>query len=260
VPHRRNTRPAEPTQKLELPLKNLSRPRGAGRPAAGRFGPAFFEREPRCHRPDSGIRRGRARLGALRARRRGGSAAGYGLIGAIEEITGEQARANMETNFFGPLSVVQATLPRLREQGGGHLLPVSSLGGVAALPTFFQPTKWAVEGMAESLAQEVQPHGIKVTIIEPGAYGTTFFDAGSLHQANPLPAYATSRTQLQEQANPRHFGNPHATTAAFFAAVDADRPPLRLILGSTSLPLIEKAYAARLHQWREWSAVSDAAP
>jgi NAD(P)-dependent dehydrogenase (short-subunit alcohol dehydrogenase family) len=96
-------------------------------------------------------------------------AAGYGLFGAIEEVEQEDARANMETNVFGTLSVIQAVLPYLRKQGSGHILPVSSLGGVVGLPMFFQATKFAIEGIGEALAQEVAPLGIKVTLIEPGA-------------------------------------------------------------------------------------------
>jgi NAD(P)-dependent dehydrogenase (short-subunit alcohol dehydrogenase family) len=186
-------------------------------------------------------------------------AAGYGLVGAIEEVGPEAAHQNMETNFFGAFHVIQAALPLLRQQGGGHILPVSSFGGVVALPMFFQPTKWAVEAMGESLAAEVGQFGIKVTIIEPGGYDTTFFSPASLTQAGGLPEYESNRADLLAQADPSALGDPLATPPAIFAVVDAEKPPLRIILGSTSLPAIEQTYAARLAEWRDWAAVSDAA-
>ena len=187
------------------------------------------------------------------------TAAGYGLLGAVEEISEADARANLETNFFGTLAVIQAALPILREQGSGHLLPVSSLGGVVALPMFFQPTKWTVEGLAESLSQEVASFGIKVTLIEPGGYATNFFTAQSLRSSPELAPYDTVRAELARGMDPSALGDPDATAAAIFAVVDADQPPLRLILGSTARPLIEAAYTDRLDQWRAWAPVSDAA-
>ena len=187
------------------------------------------------------------------------TAAGYGLFGAVEEVSESDARANLETNFFGTLSIVQAALPILRAQGAGHILPVSSLGGVVALPMFFQPTKWAVEAMAESLAQEVEGSGIRVTLIEPGAYATGFFSADSSRQSPRLGAYDHLRAELERGTDPSAMGDPEATPSALFAVVDADKPPLRLLLGSTARPIVEAAYAERLGEWRSWAAVSDAA-
>jgi NAD(P)-dependent dehydrogenase (short-subunit alcohol dehydrogenase family) len=187
------------------------------------------------------------------------TAAGYGLFGAIEEVGEADARANMETNFYGTLSVIQAALPILREQGSGHILPVSSLGGVVALPMFFQPTKWAVEAMAEALAREVASFGIRVTLIEPGAYRTGFFSADSVRQSPEIGAYDPMRAELAAGTDSSAMGDPSATPAAIFAVLDAEAPPLRLLLGSTSRPLVEAAYASRLEEWRAWAPISDAA-
>lgn len=100
--------------------------------------------------------------------------AGYGLFGMVEEVSEEQARAQMETNVFGALWVTQAALPIMRAQGGGHILQVSSIGGVQAFPGLglYHASKWALEAFSQSLAAEVAPFGIKVTLIEPNGYST----------------------------------------------------------------------------------------
>lgn len=109
--------------------------------------------------------------------------AGYGLFGMVEETTEQQARAQLETNFFGALWVTQAVLPVLRRQGSGHILQVSSIGGIAAFPTLglYNASKWAVEGLSEALAAELAPLGVKVTILEPGPYGTDWSGASAVH-------------------------------------------------------------------------------
>ncbi len=185
-------------------------------------------------------------------------AAGYGLFGAVEEVSEADARANIETNVMGTLSTIQAALPIMRSQGSGHILPVSSLGSVVALPMFFQATKFAVEGIAEALAAEVAGLGISVTIIEPGSYDTGFFGGASRH-SETIAAYDPTRKWLCEQMSSSSFGDPNATASAILAVVDAEKPPLRLVLGSTALPVIRKAYADRLATWAAWEDVSIAA-
>ncbi|MEW2545988.1 SDR family NAD(P)-dependent oxidoreductase [Streptomyces sp. NPDC047002] len=187
------------------------------------------------------------------------TAAGYGLFGAVEEVSEQEARHNMEANLFGTLAVVQAALPILRAQGHGHFLLVSSMGGIVAGPMFFQPTKWAVEALGESLSAEVAPFGLRVTLIEPGAYRTTFFTDASTRRAAPIPAYDPARRALAELSAGLPLGDPSATPPALFAALEAERPPLRLVLGSQSLPLFRRTYAERLAEWDAWAAVSDAA-
>jgi NAD(P)-dependent dehydrogenase (short-subunit alcohol dehydrogenase family) len=188
------------------------------------------------------------------------SNAGYGLMGAIEETTIEDIRANFETNVFGTLSLIQAALPLLRAQGSGHILPVSSLAGLVAVPAagIYEGAKFAVEGIAEALAAEVAGFGIKVTIIEPGPYATSFLSESSLKHAAPNPIYDPVREQLAAALTPDMIGNPAATVAAILKVVDAKEPPLRLILGSL-LPMIRQVYTDRIKTWEAWEDVSKAA-
>lgn len=187
--------------------------------------------------------------------------AGYALIGAIEEVDETELRAEFDTNVFGTLRVIQAALPYLREQGSGHIVSVSSVVGLVAYPVTgaYNMTKWAVEALHEALAPEVKPFGIKVTMLEPGAYATDFGSATSLTVATGLDAYADLRRQLFASSATRSFGNPAATVPAVFAIVDAEEPPLRLFLGTEGPPVIRAAYAARLAEWEAWEEVSNAA-
>ncbi|MFJ2770475.1 SDR family oxidoreductase [Streptomyces sp. NPDC087300] len=179
--------------------------------------------------------------------------AGYGLFGMVEETTEDQARAQLETNLFGPLWVTQAALPYLRAQGSGHILQVSSLGGLAAFPTLglYNASKWALEGMSEALAQEVGPLGINVTLIEPGPYGTDWSGASAAH-TEPLPAYEPVRAARRAGASARTPQDPRTTATAILELVDTDAPPLRLFLGTYPYPIVEAAYRKRLDTWNEW--------
>ncbi len=187
--------------------------------------------------------------------------AGYSLVGTIEEARVEDVRALYETNVFGALSVIQAALPLLRQQGHGHILGTSSSLGHVALPVigYYCSSKRAFEAIHESLAAEVAPFGIHVTIIEPGAYATEFGSPASLKFAAGLDVYADFKARFFEQLHTLERGNPEATPEALFQVVDASQPPLRLFLGSHNLPQVRAAYAARLATWEAWEAVSDAA-
>src|SRR3984885_5891212 len=128
--------------------------------------------------------------------------AGYGYMGAIEELDPEQVKANFDTNVFGTLSVVQAALPILRAQASGHILTVSSIGGVIGFPTggSYTATKFAIEALSEALAAEVAPFGIKVTIIEPGSFSTEFRSA---MQSSPIiDAYNPTRQAIRAAFKP----------------------------------------------------------
>jgi NAD(P)-dependent dehydrogenase (short-subunit alcohol dehydrogenase family) len=185
--------------------------------------------------------------------------AGYGYMGAIEELEPDQVRANFDTNVFGTLSVVQATLPILRAQGHGHVLTVSSIGGIVGFPTggSYTASKFVIEAMSEALAGEVAAFGIKVTIVEPGHFATEF---RSSVQAPPvIAAYDSIRQAVRTSFKPGDFGDPAATAAAIFKAVDAEEPPLRLVLGSTAIAKFRAVYASRLRNWSDWEAVSNAA-
>jgi NAD(P)-dependent dehydrogenase (short-subunit alcohol dehydrogenase family) len=188
--------------------------------------------------------------------------AGFGLFGTIEEVTAAQARAQMETNFFGALWVTKAVLPYLREQRSGHIIQVSSIGGVQAFPTLglYHASKWALEGFSQSLAAEVQDFGIKVTLVEPTGYQTDWNGASSM-QATKLPFYDGVRARLAELfgAVRRTRGNPLATGPAILDVVDADKAPLRIFFGAGPLEIIKDEYARRIANWEKWNEVSLAA-
>jgi NAD(P)-dependent dehydrogenase (short-subunit alcohol dehydrogenase family) len=188
------------------------------------------------------------------------SNAGYGLMGAVEETSFADLRAIFETNVFGTISLVQAALPFLREQGGGHILPVSSVAGLVAVPTagIYEATKFAIEGFAEALAAEVNPFGIRTTLVEPGAYATDFLSGTSLKTAEPMAIYNKVRDDLGQMLKAEALGDPAATWPAIAKLVDSDNPPLRLILGD-NLPLVRKVYGERMTAWEAWEAVSKAA-
>ena len=188
------------------------------------------------------------------------SNAGYGLMGAVEEATVEEARANFETNVIGTMSVVQAAVPLMRGQKGGHILAVSSVGGLVTFPLggIYQATKFAVEGMLQTLAQEVASFGIKVTLIEPGPFATDFMTDSSMKHTAPITAYDPVREQLSKMLTPDMFGDPNATASALLEVVDADQPPLNVIFGPM-LPMVKQMYAARMHSWEQWESVASAA-
>jgi NAD(P)-dependent dehydrogenase (short-subunit alcohol dehydrogenase family) len=188
--------------------------------------------------------------------------AGYGHFGLVEEITEAEARAQLETNLFGALWVTQAALPFLREQGSGHILQVSSIGGISAFPLvgIYHASKWALEGISQSLAQEVASFGIKVTLIEPGGFATDWAGSSSSTSAQ-LPAYAEYHEQAQQQRRKRVGtpGSPSASAAAVLKLVDADEPPLRCFFGTAPLGIAKADYEQRLATWDKWQPVAELA-
>ncbi|MFP5232100.1 MAG: SDR family NAD(P)-dependent oxidoreductase [Acidobacteriota bacterium] len=185
--------------------------------------------------------------------------AGASLFGATEEATDEQIRNVFEANYLGMVRVIRAALPLLRKQGSGHILGVSSGLGITSLPLvgFYSATKWAVEAMHESLAQEVKGFGINVTLVEPGGYATGFAQSGQI--ADMLAPYDELRKQFLTALAGMERGDPHATAAAILKLVDADNPPLRLGLGTSILPRARAVYAERLATWEAWQDVTNAA-
>ncbi|HZZ49973.1 MAG TPA: SDR family oxidoreductase [Pseudonocardia sp.] len=188
--------------------------------------------------------------------------AGYGHFGLVEEITEAEARAQLETNLFGALWVTQAALPFLREQGSGHILQVSSIGGISAFPLvgIYHASKWALEGISQSLAQEVAQFGIKVTLIEPGGFATDWAGSSS-STSEPLPAYAAYHEEVQEQRRKRvaNPGDPNASAAAVLRVVDSDDPPLRCFFGTAPLGIAKADYEQRLSTWEKWQPVAELA-
>ncbi|MBS7562825.1 SDR family NAD(P)-dependent oxidoreductase [Mucilaginibacter sp. Bleaf8] len=186
--------------------------------------------------------------------------AGYGLFGAVEETTEEQARAQMETNFFGVLWMTQAVLPIMREQQSGHIIQVSSFLGLVTLPVLglYNASKFAVEGLSETLAMEVKDFGIHVTLIEPNGFSTDWSGASAI-QTEAMEAYEPVKKAFAEGAGPDAWGKPEATVAPILQVVDSQIPPLRLLLGKVAYHGVKDAYAQRLASVEEWKDVSIAA-
>ena len=188
--------------------------------------------------------------------------AGYGHFGLVEEISEAEARAQMETNLFGALWITQAALPFLREQGSGHVVQVSSIGGITAFPIvgMYHASKWALEGLSQSLAQEVADFGIKVTLIEPAGFSTDW--AGdSAKRSDPIEAYADVKRRIEDERASRNAepGDPQASAEAIMRVVDADDPPLRVFFGSAPLGIATRDYEQRLETWNAWQDVADIA-
>jgi len=177
--------------------------------------------------------------------------AGYGHFGAVEELTEQEIRDQLETNFFGALWVLQAALPVMRSQRSGHLITVTSEGGVRAYPGIaaYHASKWAVEGLVQSLAQEVRDLGIHVTNIEPGPYATGWLES-SRHSPR-IPAY----DHLRNEPTTFEPGDPDATSQALLAVVDADTPPLRIFFGRSFEP-VRTQYLAQIAEWENWQELA----
>jgi NAD(P)-dependent dehydrogenase (short-subunit alcohol dehydrogenase family) len=186
--------------------------------------------------------------------------AGYGHFGMVEEISEEEARAQIETNLFGALWVTQAALPFLRAQESGHVVQVSSIGGISAFPSvgIYHASKWALEGLSQALAQEVKEFGINVTLIEPGGFSTDWSGPSS-KRSQPNPAYDAIRERQQQWRASNVPGDPIASAAAIMRVVDADPPPLRVFFGTAPLGIAEIDYSGRLATWREWQPVAELA-
>jgi NAD(P)-dependent dehydrogenase (short-subunit alcohol dehydrogenase family) len=185
------------------------------------------------------------------------SNAGYGALGMIEELDIDTVRQNFETNFFGTFSLIQAVIPLLRAQGSGHILPVSSGAGLVALPTGggYCSTKFAVNALADTLAQEVERFGIKVTIIEPGPFATDF-NGASLVTANRMPEYVEAHAEMSKFLDPATFPDPRETIKPLMQAIDMEKPPLHLLMGPHMPGMVEQIYAQRLESIRQGVSLS----
>lgn len=188
--------------------------------------------------------------------------AGYGLLGPIEAASPDEVKHIFAVNFLGPVSLMRAVLPILREQRQGHIVNISSIAGIAPAPGagVYAATKFALEGLSLSLAQEVAPFGIWVTLVEPGALRTEFLSQRSIKRtAANLDEYAATNGRAMDGLLPRHgqpLGDPAKAAAAIIEAVEADEPPLNLVLGTDAL---NRAYV-RLNRFEEdlasWESVS----
>ncbi|KRF42734.1 oxidoreductase [Paenibacillus sp. Soil787] len=167
--------------------------------------------------------------------------AGFGLLSAVEEATAEEVRKNFETNVFGLLNVTQAVLPHMRQRRSGHIINISSVGGLSGYIGWgvYGATKFAVEGLTESLALELAPLGIHATVVAPGFFRTEFLDAASLTRSgNIIPDYAETVGEMRKfatQANKKQPGDPVKLAEAIVQVANAKKPPVHLPLGKDSL-------------------------
>ena len=178
--------------------------------------------------------------------------AGYGIAGAIEEVSEAEFMPMFETNLFGLLRVTRAFLPQLRKQHAGHILNLSSIGGVTAGPGWglYQATKFAIEGLSEALAAEVAPLGIRVTIIEPGPFRTDFLGRSGVEAAQRIPDYEGTASNARHYFNTQHGkqkGDPVRAAHAMMQVVESPDPPLRLLLGASALQRLR----AKLDNWQK---------
>ncbi|WP_328616293.1 oxidoreductase [Amycolatopsis sp. NBC_00355] len=186
--------------------------------------------------------------------------AGNGSVGAVEELTMAELRGLMEVMFFGAVEVTKAVVPHLRAQGSGTVVQISSMGGQLSMPGFgaYCAAKFALEGLSEALAAEVAPFGVRVLIVEPGAFRTEF-GGGRMHRSRTIDAYAVSTSGTRgavEEMDGTQPGDPVKAAAAIVRAVDSEDAPLRLALGADAVEAIRghhESLAADLAAWEDVS-------
>ena len=191
--------------------------------------------------------------------------AGYGLVGAAEEASDEEIERVIATNVFGLVDVTRAVLPHMREQKSGHIVNLSSIAGLVGGQglSYYNLTKFAVEGFSEGLAAEVKPLGIRVTIIEPGPFRTDFLGRSAAIAKERIGDYdataGVARKYFETQAGMQK-GDPQKAVEAMMAVVDSTDPPLRLMLGSNALTRVEtklKAWQQEIDQYRDVTLGAD---
>jgi len=186
--------------------------------------------------------------------------AGFGHFGMVEEATEAEMRGQIETNVYGALWVTQAALPYMRAQHSGHIIQVSSISGITAFPMLgiYNASKFALEGMSQALALEVADFGIRVSIVEPGPFGTDWSGSSAV-QSEPMEAYAAYRAQVQAARAERAktiLGDPKNTVTPILTLVDAENPPLRMFLGENMFKEAVADYGKRLTEWAQWQPVA----
>jgi NAD(P)-dependent dehydrogenase (short-subunit alcohol dehydrogenase family) len=186
--------------------------------------------------------------------------AGYGIVGAVEETSDADLRAIMDTNFFGAVDVMRAAAPRLRAQGSGAVVNISSLGGQLSMPGFgaYSATKFALEGISEALALELAPFGVKVVIVEPGSFRTNLAGA-AMQQLPEIAAYADTVGATRDFARGMHQtqeGDPAKAAAALDVALRAEVTPLRLQLGQDAVDMVRNHAEQMLRDLHAWSALA----
>jgi NAD(P)-dependent dehydrogenase (short-subunit alcohol dehydrogenase family) len=190
--------------------------------------------------------------------------AGRTQVGAVEETTDEELRALFDLHFFAPAALTRVVLPHMREQGGGAIVQMSSVGGQVTAPGFgaYCATKFALEGLTETLRDEVAGFGIHTLIVEPGAFRTGLFRPGAAYLSEAMDEYADTvgpTREYVEQGDGTQPGDPAKAAAAILTALDADEPPLRLVLGADAIANVEgrlERLSGELQSWREVGAAT----
>jgi len=191
--------------------------------------------------------------------------AGFGYVGALEESDEDEVRALMETNFFGLARMIHVVLPGMRRRRRGNIVNMSSIGGLVGFPGvgYYNATKFAVEGLSESLAKEVAPLGIKVLVVEPGPFRTDWAGRSLKGSSRQIPEYAETAGAFRERITSRsgkQVGDPVRAGEAIIKALESDHAPLHLVLGlialETARTKIEKL-SSELDAWEETSLSAD---
>lgn len=184
-------------------------------------------------------------------------AAGYGQVGTVEEVSPDQLRDQFETNVVGLVQVIQAVLPHMRERGRGHIINVGSMGGHVSLPTMavYCASKSAVQNLTEGLAKEVGPLGIRVTLVEPAGYDTSFGTNAKL-PATSIPAYAPSYAVMAEFAEQAVRGDLVRSMAAVADITGIDEPPLHLAVATAGLEMVRGRFAELMDEYARWEPVT----
>ena len=187
--------------------------------------------------------------------------AGYGYLAAVEEGDEREVRDMFETNFFSLAALIRKVLPGMRAHGSGHIINISSVGGLvgAASSGFYNATKFAVEGLTEALAKEVEPLGIRVTAIEPGPFRTDWAGRSLRQATNPIAAYADTAAARRAQItgySGKQAGDPVRAADAIINVVESNDPPHNLILGKNGLDRVRAKLAALLQSIDDWEDVT----
>ncbi len=187
--------------------------------------------------------------------------AGRGMVGAVEETTDADLRDLMDLHFFGPAALTRAALPHMRRRGSGAIVQLTSMGGRFAFAGVgaYCATKFALEGLSEALAAEVAPHGIRVLIVEPGAFRTGFADAAALRSSPALDAYQDTVGPIRSGlpgGSGKEPGDPAKAAAAILTALEADEPPLRLLLGNDAADAITAHLDRARTELRSWEKLT----
>ena len=186
--------------------------------------------------------------------------AGYGFIGAFEEMTDDEFKGQIDTNFWGVVNVTRAVLPLLRKQGFGHIIQITSIGGRIGIPgaSGYHAAKFAVEGFSESIAQEIKPLGIKLTLVEPGGFRTDWAGS-SMAFAKPIDAYRPTVGFIQDMLQKRNGhqpGDPRKAAQVMLKLVAMPEPPLRLPLGNDAMDFLRQGYKTSANELERWSEIT----